>query len=502
MCRGISSLNRKNENIHGIQINSKEYLLSQYADDTSLTLEATESSLKHTLNVLKFYALASGLQVNVEKTKVIWIGSMKGSNYQICRDFNLCWEKGTFTVLGVKFSVNLNDMVKINYDEKLREIKFLLIQWSKRILTPYGRITVIKSLAMAKINHLLLALPNPSENVVKELNSLFFKYIWNGSVDRVKRDITTKDYKQGGLKMIRIEFFIKSLKISWIRRIFQKDSKWLHLLQSSYPILKDFSHFGTDFLQSKIKNIDNKFWYDTVSAWIQYTNKFKPNTWSNFLKEPVWYNNLLKVGGKTIFYKKWFLKGVHFVNDFFNENGTFKVIDYFINTLNIETNFVEFQGLKRTINDARNHLFIKIHEIMIEQPFRPCAIETLLLDKRGCQRIYRILSHKDSLPTAQLKWINNNIFTEQTDWNRIYSLTYNTTKDTKLRWFQFRLIHRILSTNMYLHKIGLAQDNTCTFCRNNPESLIHLFGDCPISRNFWQDLETWLKGECVHVTNL
>ena len=42
------------------------------------------------------------------------------------------------------------------------------------MLTPYGKITVIKSLALSKITHLILALPTPSTVIVNQLQMMFF----------------------------------------------------------------------------------------------------------------------------------------------------------------------------------------------------------------------------------------------------------------------------------------------------------------------------------------
>ena len=192
-------------------------------------------------------------------------------------------------------------MIELNYKEKIREIKNLLTQWSKRILTPFGKITVIKSLAISKINHLFLSLPKPPDRIIKELDSLFFRFIWNGSPDKVKRDVTIKSYKYGGLKMIKVGPFIDALKISWIRRLISNNSKWAYLLYESYPNIKNFQNFGGDYIKSKLQTIDNRFWYETFHAWITFSEKIKPSNNDDFLKEPLWYNNLLKAGGKTIF---------------------------------------------------------------------------------------------------------------------------------------------------------------------------------------------------------
>jgi hypothetical protein len=113
---------RKNENITGIKIGNKEHLVSQYA---VLTLDGTEKSLKNALLVLQLYANASGLRINVEKTKVIWFGSMKGSDIKFQTEENISWENEKFNVLGIKYSLNLNEIINVNYNEKIADIKSL-----------------------------------------------------------------------------------------------------------------------------------------------------------------------------------------------------------------------------------------------------------------------------------------------------------------------------------------------------------------------------------------
>ena len=48
---------------------------------------------------------------------------MKGSNLRFCEDYNLCWEEEQFTVLGIKFALDLQQMIPINYESKLEEIQ-------------------------------------------------------------------------------------------------------------------------------------------------------------------------------------------------------------------------------------------------------------------------------------------------------------------------------------------------------------------------------------------
>ena len=503
LCAEILALMiRKNNNIKGITVGDKEFLVGQYADDTSLTLDGTEISLKYALKVLKFYADASGLHINMDKTRLIWFGSLKGSSKTLFSHLDLCWDQGNFKLLGVEFCLNLNKMIKINYQEKLREIRNLLIQWSKRILTPYGRITVVKSLAVAKINHLFLTLPNPPENIIKELNSLFFRYIWNGSIDKIKRDVSIKKYADGGLKILKIEDFIDAMKLSWIRRIVKSDSKWKYLLELSYPNTTNFANYGSDFMRNKMSYISNKFWTDTFQAWINFSNKIKIKSWTDFLKQPIWYNINVKVGGKSILYKKWFEKGIVFIYDIIDSNGNFLTFDYIYNILRIQTNIVEYQGLIRSITMYRERLKISQNVSTISRPDIPTAIKLLLWNKKGGKLFYQILTDNQSTPTSQGKWQNELNIDDLYPWKKIYSLPYKLTNHTNIRWFQYRLTHRILSTNKFLTKIGIKQDSLCSFCKLHPETLSHIFWNCDTVKNFWNNLTDWLTNNFSHIVTL
>ena len=54
--------------------------------------------------MLNTYYKMSGLKINVEKTRAIWIGSLSNSMRQICKNYNLDWSQGPFKILGVIFT--------------------------------------------------------------------------------------------------------------------------------------------------------------------------------------------------------------------------------------------------------------------------------------------------------------------------------------------------------------------------------------------------------------
>ena len=168
---------RLNKSIKGITVHNVEKKISQLADDTSLILDGSKESLIETLETLKQFSEMSGLHINFDKTHIVWIGSKKYSNEILLPNYKLKWGTTRFTLLGIHFDVELENMIQLNYEPKYLHIKSLLKQWEKRFLTPIGKITVIKTLALPLLNHILMAIPNPSHSFCKNLEKLFFFFL-------------------------------------------------------------------------------------------------------------------------------------------------------------------------------------------------------------------------------------------------------------------------------------------------------------------------------------
>ncbi|GFS14168.1 reverse transcriptase-like protein [Elysia marginata] len=125
------------------KVNEIEFKISQYADDTTLFLDGSEESFTQCIGLLDEYKSYSGLKMNVEKTKVMWFGCPRPPETKYLPDLKLEWNPQQFTVLGIDFTTDLKDMTKIDLTKYLSNIKKDLQMWSKRNLTPFGKITVI-----------------------------------------------------------------------------------------------------------------------------------------------------------------------------------------------------------------------------------------------------------------------------------------------------------------------------------------------------------------------
>ena len=130
----------------------------------------------------------------------------------MCENYDLDWSQGPFKILGVNFSSEVFDVWDLNTIEVLNKMENLVAHWSKRKLTLLGRIAVIKSLVLSKLTHLFLALPNPPGDLIKRLERIFYKFLWNSGPDRIKRSVIIKKINAGGTQDDTYLIFYKSFK--------------------------------------------------------------------------------------------------------------------------------------------------------------------------------------------------------------------------------------------------------------------------------------------------
>ena len=162
---------------------------------------------------------------------------------KMCKEYNLDWEQKPLKILGVTFTGEVFDIWNHNLDETMHKVNSLINVWSKRNLTLPGKITVMKSLFLSKFTHLFLALPYPPGEFIKLLERKLYKFLWSNGPDRISRRNIVKNIHAGGggLRMVNINEFITSLKVTWLRRliIFSDNDNWSSL--SSINLNKFFS---------------------------------------------------------------------------------------------------------------------------------------------------------------------------------------------------------------------------------------------------------------------
>ena len=499
ICAEIQSLMiRQNKNIKGIKLREKEILLSLFADDTTLYLDGTEKSFIEAIKTLDTFSAISGLKINNEKTQIAWIGSSKNSNVKYMRDKNFIWDPGSFKVLGVLFSTKTEDIIKLNYEGKMDEVKREISRWNKRNMTPIGRITIIKTLIISKLTHLFINLPDPPIKFLKELEDHIYIFLWGSKTHKIKKSTMCKSYEEGGYKMIDIYTFIATLKISWLRRINELSFNGLTSTWSDlYPTFFNLIKFGHAYTKPCLNNVNNPFWSDVVKHYTKLCKikRNKPLDLNDIYEEPIHFNKSIKRSRRIIFDEEWVSRGIMKVKHILDaDKKPLNYIEFKNKYNNIQTTSRMFLTISRAINtylvNAKNNTSL-MNNLLHN--------EVWAFIGSGNRAVREIFQKENDLPTASNKW---NTEFNNLDWKSIFKKCMNISKDPQLQWFQARLLHRILPTQKYLTLCKIADSSLCVFCNTNVETLNHLFWNCIYVRTFWNDFLKLLREKCTHCDRL
>ena len=190
---------------------------------------------------------------------------------------------------------------------KIKEIKKLIYVWNARILTPYGKITIVKRLLISKITHILLSLPSPNLRTFEELENLFKKFIWNQKTPKFRKEIMENLKDLGGLKMTNIRIFDAALKISWLKRIVSQTGGWAEFPHQFH--IQNIIAYGDQYPSMILNSIKNKFWSDMVKSAERLMNNFTIRNVTHVHLMPLWYNSDLNFE----FRRSWKNKGYLFI---------------------------------------------------------------------------------------------------------------------------------------------------------------------------------------------
>ena len=116
------------------------------------------------------------------------------------------------------------------------------------------------------------------------------------------------------------------------------------------------------------------------------------------------------------------------------------------------------------------------------------------IEKLISKEIYNILlRNRDHTPTAQLRYKSKFSNLNEHNWSRIYMLPRRITKDPYSRYFQYKILNNILYLNQKLFLFGITQTKECSFCTNNEETIYHIFSECHVSKNLWEEVKLFFN---------
>ena len=258
-----------------MHIDAREIKISQLADDTTLFLK-DHNALNCAFKLLEHFHTCSGLKLNKTKTEIFYLGN---TNH---RPTNT-----GFKALGIYFCKNIDEMSKVNLDDRYDRFKHIINIWSQRDLSLKGKIAILKSLAIPQLIYATGVLYVP-DAFVDKVDKAISHFLWKGKPPKIKQTTIIADIKNGGLKMPHLRSMLNGQKIMWIKRLLdQKNKNWEILAWKLLGISKDevLSKLTLTHVQNRVKSL---FYQQLLDIWYTF---YSVEPQKAYIKDEVFWNN-------------------------------------------------------------------------------------------------------------------------------------------------------------------------------------------------------------------
>ena len=464
----------------------RETKLLMYADDISLFIKSARC-LTFALQEVERFRMFSGLVLNRNKSIGMWLGSIKDNPEG---GEGIRWLKATehIKILGTYFSADTESSLLVeNWNTKIESIKLLIMNWSKRNISIWGKCLVAKTFLLSKINYAIQSLALP-DNILTIINNLIFKFIWRSdsnknSFERINRNTLCLDIEHGGLGMISIEDQQQVMLLRWLHRLHARHKVNHTHIKIINKLLKQVGGFLCSYFSNTSLNlfkglneIKSTFWKKALTTWLTYKNAcFKEDTPLYFI--PIFNNMNISRGTKPLFIKRWIINDIKFVHQLFNE-GRFKDVNEIREHVGTYGGLIlDYLAVKNAVLKTYDPtLFINLdNHLEMKTQFDKLSNKDIRL---------KLVHHKKHIPKCKQLWLNR----LDIDITNYYSLGVLASKESRLRTLHFKIIHSLYPTNILLNKMGIKDNNTCNVCPQL-DTLMHFFFECNALRHYWNYIE-------------
>ena len=488
-----------------------------YADDVNLTLPRSESSLREAVKMLEGFEAISGLKINKDKTQVLKIGRNPANDRNLCLDLGLKYVN-RLKVLGIYLAADPKDMEE-NFDEKIGEIESLLRRWSFRNMTVFGRISLVKSLALSKLTHVVQVIPNPCAGKIKNLQKLINSFVWTGSHCKkvvVRGEISEQPMEQGGLAVPNISKFWNSLKLVWANRLIQSsdDCKWRQIclqqtgraLGKSYLTSAMLLQVGaTTLADACSKRLPNVFWKNVWMNLPAVEKIFYSKIKYIQSEKLIWGSESIQFGGKPLDRRNFsrtiterFIK----VSDFLDASSGLPMQENHPTFRDLsERDLSDWKSIMESVTEFLTANNMTWHHIGSQANFPQHVGWSRLVTNGTRSRFFYSLLQKYDAPVTR----NSN----ESDWERaglrnmtsarwdcVYRNFAALRTNFRVKFQEFRVIWNRQELQKYRLHYGRPGDNNdpdCSYCGGEVETEMHLYCECIVTEEFWKRAGQWFK---------
>ena len=244
-----------------------------------------------------------------------------------------------------------------------------------------------------------------------------------------------------------------------------------------------------------VQNSFNPFWENVINYYQQLSNYSLAQNASEFISDFIHFNKNILIDSKVVYIKEWVDKDILKIKDLTKDcNNEFLNYQEFQIKYNTHTNFLTYYGI---INAIKNYQTKRNIELT-EQTVKFDEQKTWKIIVKGNLAIRTAIQIREQKHNAINKW---NIQFQNLNWDEIFSNIHKNTLDTKLIWFEYKIIYRIIPTNRHLSILKIKDNSLCNFCNTFEQTILHLFLHCEHVISFWNALQNLIRETCTHCNN-
>lgn len=501
----MAQLIKFNSQIKGIELpGSGLCTIQQFADDTTITVKSM-TCVENVIDMINLYGRASGAKINLKKSEIMFINMDEPQQLEL--QFKI--QRRYMKILGVDIGKDYEEARDNTWTEIINRMQKCLTYWKFRDLKIKGKVIVVNSLIMSKVNYVLAVLDLPKW-VSNNINKMVTRFIWGAEKGKIARKTLIGKFNEGGQQLVDITTKMKAYRIKIIRKYLYDPNQygWKNIMGyylNKVLNIKDFTLLME--LKWPMSEALPNFYREVLSVHAEFLEYVQYECADlKMIKEmPIFLTRKIKSNDKSLYHKKMMRAGFVQIKDLMYEfMPGFLPPKAIFECVNNVDDGVKIGNIENICKLIQNNMPQRWRESIETEVVLGSEnkIPDLYMKHGGGWKMFNLVKTKDiydlllqnvKQPPASLNFWCKTFPSLQREqiWGR-WKVKGNSidAEDT-----DYKIRHNKIYTNVVLHQFDRGVGRACDICEAEPETLLHLFCECVELKVFFDKLKKVLQGK-------
>ncbi|GKD83593.1 RNA-directed DNA polymerase, eukaryota, reverse transcriptase zinc-binding domain protein [Tanacetum coccineum] len=443
-----------------------------YADDAIFLGQWSDTNIDTLVHVLECFHRASGLRINMCKSKIMGIHVDDGKIKNAASKLGCLILNTPFSYLGTKVGENMSRVHA--WKEVVDKVMSRLSRWKMKTLSIGGRFTLLKSvLGSMPIFHMsIFKVPSSVLQTLESIRSHFF----NGHDPRSKKASWVKWSKvltakeKGGLGVSSLYALNRGLMLKWVWRFYaHKTSLWTRVIKAIH---------GSDGRLGKDLNAGVRTCWTSIVQEVKVLQNQGVNIFDYIRLK-------LGNGDTTLFWEDKWCEGV-VLKDLFPRIYALEMFKNSTVSMKLNDSSIDNSFRRKARSGVEESQLGDLSELISAATLTPIADRHVWsLENSG---EFSVASIRKVIDEKRFPGVNS-----LTRWVKSVPIKVNI-----IAW---KIITDALPTRFNISRRGIEIDSiACPICNGGVESTSHLFFQCSLVRQIARKISSWWNVDHADVT--